>query len=213
MVVLEPVKCASLRSQVVEKIREAIFRGSFAPGTPLRESVLARSLGVSQSTVREALLQLEHAGLVIREPNRRTTVTRLSQEDIRERVELRSLLEVRAGIAAAARMGEAEFARLEERLGELERAIDDNDYFGAAQADIAFHRCFWESSGNRTLTQTLDVLTAPLFAFMSLRRSDERQRLLDTVREHRPILEALKSRDEQRIAAVLRDHIEASYRE
>src|SRR3954471_16653208 len=60
--VLTPVKSGSLRSLVVDSIREAILAGKLPPGTPLRAFLLARDLGVSQATVREALLQLEHKG-------------------------------------------------------------------------------------------------------------------------------------------------------
>ena len=62
------------------------------PGDPLRELHLARELGVSQATVREGLVQLERLGLVVRTPNIGTHVTKLSRQEIEERVELRKLL-------------------------------------------------------------------------------------------------------------------------
>ena len=95
-----PTTAASGNSRVsraVDQLREAIFKGQLALGSSLGEQTLARELGVSQATVREALQRLEHAGLVTRKPNVGTTVTRLSPKDVHERVALRGLLE---GVAA-----------------------------------------------------------------------------------------------------------------
>ena len=84
------------------------MNGSRLPGTPLRELMLAKELGVSQATIREALQRLEHSGLVTRRPNLGTTVTRLSPKDVRERVSVRVVLECLAAEAAAERMSDAD---------------------------------------------------------------------------------------------------------
>src|SRR5260370_35890666 len=91
--VLSPVKSASLRTLVVDSIREAILSGKLPPGTPLRAFLLARDLGVSQATVREPLLQLEHKGLVTNEPSTGIVVTKLTRKRMRERGILLNLRE------------------------------------------------------------------------------------------------------------------------
>jgi DNA-binding GntR family transcriptional regulator len=75
---------------------------------------------------------------VTRKPNVGTTVTRLSPKDVRERVALRALLEGIAAQQAAARMGQAEFTELERRLHVMLRAVEGDQYYEAAQADLAF---------------------------------------------------------------------------
>src|SRR5580704_5906244 len=95
-----PKDKSSRASAVVAQLREEIMNGSRMPGAPLRELTLANELKVSQSTVREALQRLEHAGLVTRKANLGTTVTRLSPKDVRERVWLRLVLECLAADAA-----------------------------------------------------------------------------------------------------------------
>ena len=87
------LKTKPLRTSVFEALRGAIIAGRLRPGDPIREVPLGRELGVSQNTVREALLQLEARGLVVRTPNKQTTVTNLSRADIWERVCLRIILE------------------------------------------------------------------------------------------------------------------------
>ena len=190
---------ASRAETVSERIRQDIFEGRYPPGSHLRELILARELSVSQATVREALQRLEYAGLVTRRANVGSTVTRLSPKDVGERVELRTILEVQAAWAAAERMGDAEFAELERRLTALEAAVEANSYYESAQADLEFHRYIWQCSGNDTLCRHLELLIIPLFAFISILRSQGLERLVAVVEAHRPLIDALRSRDRQRI--------------
>lgn len=209
--VLRPLKSEPLSTRVVATLRTAIFSGQLAPGQPLRELHLARDLGVSQATIREALGQLERFGLVVRTPNIGTQVTRLSWQEVRERVELRMLLEERALLQAAPRMDTAAFAALSARLEALTDAIGRNDYFEEAQADLAFHRFIWEQSGNRTLYHTLDQLAVPLFAFVSILRGAHREKLTDVVQSHEGIVQALRSGDPGTIREALRQHFEYGF--
>ena len=184
---------------VVTQLRQWMFEGKYPPGTALRELTLARDLSVSQATVREALQRLQYTGLVTRTPNVGSVVTRLSVKEVRERVELRALLEVRAALEASARMGLAEFQQLEKLLGQLEEAVTTDSYYEAAQADLQFHRYIWECSGNETLCRHLELVTVPLFAFMSIVRSQGLERLTNTVEGHRPLVDALRQGEAGRI--------------
>jgi DNA-binding GntR family transcriptional regulator len=192
-------------------VREGIFQGRFAPGAALRELTLARELNVSQATIRDALQRLEHAGLVTRKPNIGTTVTRLSPKDIRERVALRAMLETTAAEAAAGRMTDADFVELERRLAVLGATIAADNYYEAAQSDLEFHRYIWQCSGNETLCRLLELVAVPLFAFISILRSQGLQRLTDVVDEHSPLVEALRSRDRARIHAAFEKGATTSY--
>ncbi|HXA52158.1 MAG TPA: GntR family transcriptional regulator [Candidatus Acidoferrum sp.] len=178
---------------VVMQLRQGVFEGRYPPGTALRELTLARELSVSQATIREALQQLQYTGLVTRTPNVGSMVTRLSVKEVRERVELRTLLEVKAALEARTNMGQEEFAELERRLAALETAVASDSYFEAAQADLEFHRYIWQCSGNETICRHLELVTVPLFAFISILRSQGLERLVNTVEGHRPLVDALRS--------------------
>jgi DNA-binding GntR family transcriptional regulator len=196
-----------------QTLLERIFCGSYPPGTALREARLARELGVSQATVREALQGLEHAGLVIREPNLGTTVIRFTPKDIRERVGLRSALEVRAALLAAERMGPAEFEELERRLGIMGSFVAGDKYYEAAQADLDFHRFVWQCSGNNTLCEVLEWLVVPLLAFISILRAQGLEHLPEVTFSHEPMIEALHSGDPAQIEVAFREGAESSYRD
>jgi DNA-binding GntR family transcriptional regulator len=209
--VLLPIKNGSLSLQVYESLRSAIFAGELRPGDPLREMHLARDLQVSQTTVREALVQLEQVGLVVRTPNIGTHVTKLSPQELTERLELRMLLEEVAANQAAPTMTEEQFTELDRRLDVLGDAIARNAYFEEAQADLNFHRYIWERSGNRTLYRTLDQLAIPLFAFVSILRGASRQSLKDVVASHEGIATALRGRDPETIREALRQHFRSGF--
>lgn len=203
---------ASRVDAVAQQVREGIFQGIYPPGSPLRELELARRLNVSQGTVREALRGLEHAGLLSKEANRGSTVTRLTTKEIRERVSLRALLETVAAQQAAERMTEEEFVELEGKLAALESAVRLDKYYDAAQADLEFHRHIWKCSGNDTLCKLLELIAVPLFAFISILRSQGLQRLVTVVDAHEPLIAALRSRDPKVIQAAFETGAVGSYR-
>jgi DNA-binding GntR family transcriptional regulator len=202
-----------LAVQTADRLREAIFNGTHPPGSSLRELRIAQEFEVSQATVREALQQLESAGLVTRQPKIGTTVTRLSPREVQERVELRALLEVKAAQEAAGRMGEAEFAELEKRLAVLGVAIQGDSYYEAARADLDFHRYVWQCSGNETLCRVLDLLTLPLLAFVSVLRANGLQHLAEVTAAHEPLVAALRSGDPREIEEAFTRGATSSYEE
>ena len=205
-----PLKSRPLRDRVSKTIKDAIFVGKLKPGEPLRELHLARDLQVSQTSIREALAQLEQEGLVVRTPNKGTVVTNLTRDEVRERLAMRVLLEGKAFVEAAARMGEEHYGKLAELAEAIFQAAARNAQFDLAQADFRFHHYVWEQCGNNTLVRILDQLTMPLFAFISILRRKGPTGLESTVRPHEQIIEALKTRDPDVIKETIGQHIETS---
>jgi len=172
---------------------------------------LARKLQVSQATVREALFQLEQAGLVVRVANKETIVTNLSATEVKERVAVRIALEGMACIEAARRMEKAQFVELENKLHEISRAIKENAYVNLTQADNEFHRYIWSQSGNEILAKTLRHVSTPLFAFAGLLLSGHHVSLKNVVNSHELIVDAMRAGKSRVIAESIREHVETSY--
>ena len=202
---------SALVDSVKQSILGQIFRGTFPPGSNLRESKLAKEFDVSQATVREALQSLERDGLVTREAHVGTTVIRLTPKDIRERVELRCILEIRAALEAAKRMGDPEIEELERRRQLMGAFVEKDLYYEEAQADLDFHRYVWTCSGNQTLCDVLERLTVPLRAFVSVMRASGMERLSDVVASHEPLVEALRCGDPAKIEAAFLEGARSTY--
>ncbi len=212
MSILKPVRSVSLKDRAVGAIRDAIFAGQLRPGDPLRELHLAKELQVSQPTVREALLELERHGLVVRKANIETTVRNMTAVELRDLIELRLLLERTAAHKASSKMTPADFQDLERHSSAFSHIAAEGDFAEAAHADMEFHKVYWDRSGNRALQQGLDCLTTPVFAFVSIMRTAWRQDLSRAADEHRQILEALREGNPSRIDNVLEAHMYYSYR-
>jgi DNA-binding GntR family transcriptional regulator len=204
---LTPIRTLSKSRGVFEELRQAIWSGDLAPGTPLREAHIAKQLNVSQVPVREALLQLEHLGLVVRVPDRGTTVTKLTRHEIGQLMEVRRHLEMMAFHLAAERLTDDVILELKKHLRRMQEQVADGDHFAVAEEDFAFHRTVWRASGNEVLEKTLERLCVAVYAFVSLKRHAAGETMKSAVKSHRKLLEELTSRDAKRITAAVNDHI------
>ena len=81
-----------LRDVVFQTLRKGILRGDLKPGERLMEIQLANRLGVSRTPIREAIRMLELEGLVYNIPRRGAQVARITEQDLRD------VLEVRLGL-------------------------------------------------------------------------------------------------------------------
>lgn len=209
---LKPVKNRSLSDDVFDTLKDAIFAGRIRPGDSLREMHIAKTLSVSQATVRDALIKLESFGLVQRVPNKETIVTRHTRKEIAERVAIRTSLEETAFIEASLRMTDEDYSILESNAGRITKSFRKKEYFDSALSDLEFHQYIWQRSGNDLLCDMLGKLTMPLFAFISILRSTGSDIVEDKVAPHEDLLTALKSKKSTVIKKALREHILDSYR-
>lgn len=185
-------------AHAVNALTQAIRDGRYAPGERLVESRLTAELGVSRSSVREALRRLEANGLVRVALNRGAVVRALEPADVVEILEVREVLEGLAAALAARRIdrhdnrsrARAMLRRVETiRAGELEvDHLEDN---------TAFHDFVLELGGNRTLAHQVRQLQLPAIRawfFDRLNASDwdrslaEHQQILEAVLEGDPVL-------------------------
>jgi DNA-binding GntR family transcriptional regulator len=97
-----------IKDVVYERLREALVDLTFAPGEPLREAALGKSLGVSKTPIREALVRLESDGLVELAPYRGARARSYSADDLRELFEAREIIEGEC-VRRAARCGDQAF--------------------------------------------------------------------------------------------------------
>lgn len=204
---LLPLRSLSKSREVFERLRDAIWSGDLAPGTPIRESHLAKQLNVSQVPVREALLQLEHLGLVVRVPDRGTTVTKLTRTEILQMMEVRRHLEELAFQLAAPRITKEAEAILRRHLTRMQDLVLKKDHFGVAEEDFGFHRTVWKASGNDVLEKTLERLCIAVYAFVSLKRHAAGETMKSAVRSHKLLLDALLSGDPEHIRARVIEHL------
>jgi DNA-binding GntR family transcriptional regulator len=195
-----------LSDQVKGRLLEAILDGRLPPGARIVETRVAREFGTSQAPVREALRDLEALGVVESTAFRGARVRHPSAAELLEAFAVRSILETFAARSAVVRMSQSEFERLEGFLDEMRRAAADGDPYREATADAAFHGLIVRMAGNVTLERVWRTLEPFLRTYISIATPGmDRRAVAD---RHAPVLEALRSRDPERVVAALEEHFE-----
>jgi DNA-binding GntR family transcriptional regulator len=209
IIMVQPVPRATLRSKVVAHLFDAILRRELRPGERIVEAKLARRLGVAQSTLREALQQLEHQGLVTKHENRGTFITRLTAEDIEGIYVVRLELEPLAAFLARQKWTPDHQARLTELLQEMREASERRDFEELLKKDLAFHQFIWRSSGNRALERALNAVCPSIFAgYLMFFMSGDTYDFAEDYREHQTLLAAFERGSPEEVRKIFREMTE-----
>ncbi|MEU6239041.1 GntR family transcriptional regulator [Kitasatospora sp. NPDC047058] len=190
---VSPARRRGLADEVADRVREAVFDGTYPPGSPLREVELAAALQVSRGPVREALRLLEHEGLVHCEWHRGTTVTTLSPEDVAELDSLRGALEDLAVRRVVDLASDEDLAAVRRAADRMERATDEHTL---VRLDIAFHDAVFAAARHRRLAEAWEGVRCQVHLFLLTRIGRSSEGYLARIpAEHRELVAALEARD------------------
>ena len=198
----------TLRERALAALRSAITAGQYRPGDHLGEVELANQLGVSRSTVRQALRDLQQEGLVT--PGNRSIlrVNKLSPSEARELFRVRAALE---GLAVRQVVGrrdhQAAVTALTESLHKL--ADEQLDFPERIEADIGFHLLLCRLSGNSMLVDSWRHLEGRIRVVIMGAGPDRAPTMLSPDR-HKPIIDSIESSDPSVAAAVVSDYMAAA---
>jgi DNA-binding GntR family transcriptional regulator len=190
---------------LLDKLRLAIFHGEFMPGRPLVEGELARSYSTSRGAVREALVQLENEGLILRPRNRSATVRAVTPAEAVEITEVRAVIEGLCAAKAATAATEADHAELRALVRQMEDAVKRGDMLTDSKVSDLMHAKIREIGGQGTANRILD----------RLRYQDVRYqfhvsllpgRLVKGANEHYDIIDAVIGGDPAAAEQITRDH-------
>jgi DNA-binding GntR family transcriptional regulator len=143
------------RDAIADALRDDIIRGRRKPGERLIEEVVAAEHGVSRVPVREALRRLETEGFVTLAKYQGAAVSRTSQRDSVELMQVRRGLEVMAARLAADRRGGDVADQLSAVVERGRAAAQARRLAELPDLIMTFHELVAEASGNHQLKQTL----------------------------------------------------------
>lgn len=206
-----------LRDEVYDYIVDLLLGGELEPGSSLNIDSLARQLDVSPTPIREALVQLEHTGLVRRVALKGYKVAPpLSEEQMRELFDARAVVEIGAVQRAAghlekllpaleeAHMNHRQAAELFESIDPSERAAGYRKYF---EADWNFHETILRNCGNRYLHQMAESTSTHSHRMRQSAAHGSNDTAL-ALAEHQAVLAALQQGDMTAAARAMARHIE-----
>ncbi|MGA7239808.1 MAG: GntR family transcriptional regulator [Bryobacteraceae bacterium] len=188
---------APLADQIAESIRNMIVAGDLKPGERIVESRIARDIGVGQPTVREALVALEHQGLVVRKANQGCVVTSLTRAEICQLIRIRAELETLAVELAVESASDAGIGQLLTITDSMKAAAIERVPQRFFELDMSFHHTLWRLSNNSFLPRLLEQTLAPLLAFLFIRnlRRNLDIDMMDSAQAHVEIAKAMLTRD------------------
>ena len=188
---------------VAEVLREAITGGYLRANQPLPQDEIAAQLRVSHIPVREALRQLQSEGLVTYQQNRGATVSALTPEEIREIYDIRAILETAAVRRATPRLSETTLNHASRVLDAAELATDGASW---GSHDVDFHQLIYDLEDRPRLHELISGLLRRVDRYwlthgLMLKHRGEFEA------EHRALLATIATRDADRAAALLEQHL------
>lgn len=186
----------TLTETAYKYIFDGIMNGRYRAGQSISPDVLAKNLSMSKTPIREALLQLETEGLVLRN-GRFYNVIYLDEEEIVELYEVRAILESEAAAMAAARLTDEVAMDLRETLKIIRKMSTQENPDPLVLADLngKLHAMIATASGNRYIVEytrnirlKLKVVRTTLFSSFDRRNVE--------VSEHEKVIEAVLSGDQ-----------------
>lgn len=200
---------APVRAQVLHNLREAIFTRTFAPGQRLIERELCELTGVSRTSVREALRQLESEGLVVLIPNQGPVVAMMTAEQAADLYDVRAVLEALAARRFASTATDAEIAELSAVVDRVQRLVAAGDMLEVVAAKDGFYGVLLRGPKNEIVRSVLGSLHARI-AYLRATSLRRQERAVEMVDELRAIVEAIAARDPDLAAELCKQHVEAA---
>ena len=184
-------KPSLLRDRAYDRIKRAIILGEFGPGTMLYESAVARTLEMSRTPVREALMRLAEEGLVRNFPNAGRLVAVPTLKEIEEIFDLRLCLESYVVSEIFSRNISFRLEPLSTWIDAQEKALREEAPWKFFEANHQFHIELVRLLGNQTLVDVVQGLhDKPIQSgFQALRNNAS---LFEPIVEHRDIVRALE---------------------
>ncbi len=223
------MKRLTLIDNIVEEIRGKVITGEYTCGDKLgSQDELARKLGVSRVSLREALKRLELMGLVESRQGFGTYIKKIEASDFMnplssylvidkqsayELLDARLHIEGSVAALAATHATRADLKTLEDLLTSMHRLSAAQEIEKFVQQDVQFHYAIAKASNNSILIKIVEILRDLLRQLISKVFQNYHEQLLETIdqtnRFHQEIFESIKRRN----PAAARKHMENHIRD
>lgn len=171
----------------------------------LDERDLAQRLGVSRTPIREALVRLEHEGIVESIPRRGYFIVRKSKQELVELITVWAAIESMAARLITQRAGDDEISSLRTIFSTFENGKIYAKIDEYSEANLRFHQRIIELSGSTTLAKFAGELMMHVRSIRH-RTISENERFERSIVDHMHIIEALEARDAELAERLVRDH-------
>jgi DNA-binding GntR family transcriptional regulator len=197
--------------KIVRALEEDIIFGRLAPGARLTEDSLLSRFPVTRHFVRQALVQLEQMGVVVRERNKGATVRSLTPDEVQQIYAVRELVQRQAALLIPLPAPQSlvdELLAIHKDHGEH---IESGYLRGVHETNDRFHLTLFGACGNKYLVQTIELYMRYSLPVRANSMAD-RAALDISHSQHRLMIEMLAGRDNWVLAQLCVDHLQPSKR-
>lgn len=200
-----PLAFRSKNEVVYDALHQSIIQGEYKPGTRLVIDELARSMGVSQIPIREAMRQLEADGFVTIEPYIGATITEINADFIFEVFALLESMEIICSRTAARLMTDDELDLLEKLILDMDSSIDKPDQWSQENKHLHLFICECAKTGlvQKMMQKVLDHWDRLRMHYL---KDVSAQRIKIAQQEHKQMLKAFRARDLDKLERVIHEH-------
>lgn len=194
-----------LADNVYEALRRSIVSLEDEPGTILTEKAVSQRFGVARPTAKAALERLVAKGLLRRSAHRAAVVPLLSPADIEDLYATRLVIE-RAVVEQLADKRRIPPKALEAQE-ELRKSAHRNDDGAFAGADLKFHQALVAGIGSERMSRMHDLILGEVELCMSQLEVHRLIGVVDVLKQHQGVLDAIESKDGELAVFLIRRHI------
>lgn len=224
---INPISMKRIYQSIIEQFIALIKEGKLKTGEKLpAERALADMFKVSRASIREAFSALEIIGLIEIRPGEGSFVTNLNiapfintiaplfvinrnmEDDL---LEFRKMLEQEAVRLVAERAEPEGVALLEEPIGMMKKAIENNNADLGAEADILFHKILFTISGNYIITKASECIGFILETSVKFNRArilKDSNNAIVLYEQHKEIYEAVKVKNAKLASDIMNRHLD-----
>ena len=199
-------------AEIARVLGEDIIFGRLAPGARLTEDTLISRFNVTRHFVRQAFVELERTGIVVREKNKGVAVRSLTPREVGQIYEVRELLQRQAALRIALPAPATVIEKLEALHEDYRRHLRAGNYGGVHEANDAFHLTMFAASGNPYLVESIKYymwLSLPVRA----KKTADHEHAMASERDHFMIIQLLKGTDAWALAQLCVDHLQSAKRD
>jgi DNA-binding GntR family transcriptional regulator len=194
----------SLKEQVYDYLREELRRGTLRPGEAINSEETARSLGVSRTPLRDALIQLAMEGFVTIYPRRGVQVTRLTPRQIKNAYEIIGTLESSALGGCFGLLRASGWKQMQDLNTRMAAALEADDFDRFYALNLRFHDTYLAACGNEQLAGIATTLKKRLYDFPR-QKSFVREWEERSLTEHTELVRLIREGAEAEAARYIRE--------
>lgn len=201
------MKNATLKEQAYAHIKHKLKMCEYVPGEAVNEWKIMEETGIGRTPVREALLSLKEEGLIEIRPRKGTFASSITELQINETYQIRSLLEPVAAVKYKQRFDKGILLDYDSLFEHLDIA-DDEKYF---DLDIKFHQALINATGNPMLIDFYEKVMFTQYRIGIYNSIRGMARKENYYAEHHDIICALLEEDDKSIEETCARHISRSH--